>query len=195
MNLNSIAADRSSAPQATANTNGGGESGNSNQASATPQAAPTPVLLVNAGGTATGGFLADTGFSGGTTASTTATITLSGATYPAPAAVYQTWRTGAKKSPNFSYTLGGLTPSTSYTLRLHFSENSLTKSGARKFDVTVNGTKVLSAFDVFAAAGGAKKAVIRSVTATANASGQVVINFTAVTTAQPPIINGLEVDQ
>lgn len=175
--------------------NGGGESPNSNQASATPIAVPNPVIEINAGGGSAGSFLADTGFSGGQTASTTAAINLNGASYPAPQAVYQTWRTGAKKAANFSYTLGGLMAGHVYTLRLHFAENSVAKSGARKFDVTLNGTKVLSAFDVFANAGGKNKALIKSFGTTASGSGQIVLNFTAVTAAQPPLVNGIEIDQ
>ena len=175
--------------------NGGGESPNSNQASATPAAVPIPVIEINAGGGSTGSFVADTGFSGGQSASTTAAINLSGVSYPAPQAVYQTWRTGTKKAANFSYTLGGLTPSQAYTLRLHFSENSVAKSGGRKFDVTMNGVKVLSAFDVFANAGGKNKALIKSFSTTSNGSGQIVVSFTSVTAAQPPIVNGIEVDQ
>src|SRR6266581_359378 len=174
--------------------NSGGVSPNSNQASATPAAAPNPVLEVNAGGGAVGGFAADSGFSGGQTGSTTASIDLSGAIYPAPQAVYQTWRTGIKKTPNFSYTLSGLAAGSAYSLRLHFAENSVSRSGARKFDVTVNGVQVLSAFDVFAAAGGKNKAVIKGFTTTANAGRQIVVSFTAVTAAQDPIINGIEVD-
>ena len=175
--------------------NGGGESPNSNQASATPAAAPNPVLEVNSGGAMAGTFVQDTGFSGGQAASTTAAINLSGVSYPAPQAVYQTWRTGVKKSPNFSYSLSGLTAGTAYSLRLHFSENAVSKFGARKFDVTVNGVKVLSAFDVFASAGGKNTAVVKVFNTTANPGGQIVVSFTAVTAAQPPIINGLEVDQ
>ena len=86
-------------------------------------------------------------------------------------------------------------PGTAYSLRLHFSENSLAKSGARKFDVIVNGAKVLSAFDVFASAGGKNTAVVKAFNTTASAGGQIVVSFTGVTPAQPPIINGLEVDR
>jgi len=175
--------------------NGGGESSNSNQASATPSAAPVFVIEINSGGGNAGPFVADTGFSGGQTASTTAAIDLGGLSYPAPQAVYQSWRTGVKKAANFSYALGGLAAGSAYSLRLHFAENSLAKSGARKFDVTVNGAKVLSAFDVFANAGGKNKALIKTFNTTANGSGQIVVSFTAVTAAQPPIVNGIEIDQ
>ena len=60
--------------------------------------------------------------------------------------------------------------------------------------MTVNGVKVLSAFDVFAAAGGKNKALIKAFMTTANSGGQIVVSFTAVTAAQDPIINGIEVD-
>jgi phosphatidylinositol-3-phosphatase len=175
--------------------NSGGQSPDSNQAIATPMANPVPVLQVNSGGGTVGSFVSDTGFNGGQSASTSASIDLSGVSFPAPQAVYQTWRTGAKKAANFSYTLTGFSAGTSYSLRLHFAENSVTRVGARRFDVTINGVKVLSAFDVLAAAGGKNKAVIKNFSTTADASGQIVISFTAVTAAQDPIINGIEVDQ
>jgi hypothetical protein len=175
--------------------NGGGESSNSNQASATPSAAPVFVIEINSGGGNASPFVADTGYSGGQTASTTAAIDVSGLSYPAPQAVYQSWRTGVKKAANFSYALGGLAAGSAYSLRLHFAENSLARSGARKFDVTVNGAKVLSAFDIYANAGGKNKALIKTFNTTANGSGQIVVSFTAVTAAQPPIVNGIEIDQ
>ena len=81
-------------------------------------------------------FVYDTDFSGGSTGSTAATISTSGVTNPAPEAVYQTYRCGS-----FSYTLTGLTPSASYTLRLHFADPSSTAAGQRQFDVSVNGTR------------------------------------------------------
>jgi|SRR5579862_2784343 len=92
-------------------------------------AAPNPALEINSGGGIAGTFVADTGFSGGQAASTTASIDLSGVSNPAPQAAYQTWRTGVKKAPNFSYTLTGLAASAEYSLRLHFAENSVSKAG------------------------------------------------------------------
>ena len=68
-------------------------------------------------------------------------------TIPAPTAVYQTCRTGTS-----TYTIPGMTPGTNYTVRLHFSENFWTASGTRTFNVKINGTTVLPAFDIFAAA-------------------------------------------
>src|SRR5439155_11111325 len=61
--------------------NSGGVSPNSNQASATPAAAPNPVLEVNAGGGSVGDFAADLGFSGGRTGSATSSLYFSRSIY------------------------------------------------------------------------------------------------------------------
>jgi hypothetical protein len=141
---------------------------------------------INAGGAATGSFVADTNYSGGSTYSTTATVTTSGITNPAPAAVYQTERYG-----NFTYTLPGLTPGGQYTLRLHEAETYWTSSGQRTFNVAVNGQQVLTNFDIYAAAGGANKAIVEQFTATANSSGQITVQFTSV--KDNAKLSGLEV--
>jgi hypothetical protein len=62
-------------------------------------------------------------------------------------------------------------------VRLHFAETYWTAAGLRIFNVAINGTQVLTDFDIFAAAGAKNKAVIRQFTANANASGQYVITF------------------
>ena len=61
----------------------------------------------------------------------------------------------------------------------------------RVFNVLINGTTVLSNFDVYATAGGNYKAVLRELTATANSSGQIVINFNTVT--DNATIEGIEI--
>jgi hypothetical protein len=114
-----------------------------------PVTPPTQVLALDAGGGAVGSFAADADFSGGSTRSTTDTITTSGAANPAPAAVYQNQRFG-----NFTYTLPSLTAGAAYTVRLHFAEFIQNGPGRRTFSVAINGTTVLSNFDVFQAAGG-----------------------------------------
>jgi hypothetical protein len=45
----------------------------------------------------------------------------------------------------------------------------------------INGTTVLSNFDIYAVTGARYKAVVREFTATANASGQIVIKFNTIT--------------
>ena len=107
-------------------------------------------------------------------------------TNAAPAAVYQTERFGAS-----TYTFPSLTASATYTVRLHFAELFQTASGKRVFNVQINGTTVLSNFDIFATAGAAFKAVVRDVTATANASGQIVVGFVTVT--DNATIEGIEI--
>ncbi len=147
---------------------------------------PIRVLAINASGGADPPFVADTDYSGGNGAGTGAAIDTSGIANPAPQSVYQTERWG-----NFTYTLPGLTPGAVYTLRLHFAELYY-GPGRRQFNVIVNGTQVLTNFDIAAVAGGANKAVIQSFSATANASGQIVVQF-ATGAADAAKVDGLEV--
>ncbi|MBV8115512.1 MAG: immunoglobulin domain-containing protein, partial [Silvibacterium sp.] len=169
-----------------------GASAASNTASATtPEAGCTSncgsdVLAISAGGPAAGNFAADEDFTGGTASGTNATINSSGVTNPAPESVYQHERFG-----NFTYTLPGLTPGTTYVVCLHFDESYWTAAGKRVFNVSINGTQVLTNFDVFSAAGGQDIAIVEQFTATANAQGQIVIQFTTITDNAE--VSGIEV--
>jgi len=154
-----------------------------------PTPTPTPNssgYAINAGGAATGSFLADAYSSGGSTYATTTSVDTSGVTNPAPQAVYQTERYG-----NMTYTLPGLKAGTQYTVRLHFAEIYWTSSGQRLFNVSINGQQVLSNFDIYATAGGANKALVEAFTTTADANGQIAIQFTSV--KDNAKVNGLEV--
>jgi hypothetical protein len=146
----------------------------------TPTPTPTPITngsgyAVNAGGTAVGSFAADELFSGGSTYATTASIDTSAVTNAAPQGVYQTERYG-----NFSYTFPNLKAGAQYTVRLHEAEIYWSSSGQRTFNVAINGQQVLSNFDIYAAAGGADKAIVEQFTATADSNGQIAIQFTSV---------------
>ncbi|GCE19113.1 malectin domain-containing carbohydrate-binding protein [Dictyobacter kobayashii] len=158
--------------------------------STTPTPTPTPTpgqsIAINAGGGAVGGFVADTDGSGGTTVSSTNTIDTSAVTNPAPQAVYQTERYG-----NFTYTIPHLTANAAYTVRLHFAEVYFTSAGQRSFNVSINGTQVMSNFDIFAAAGGENKAIIEQFNTKADGSGTVTIQFTSVVNNAK--IDGIEV--
>ncbi|MGI4791118.1 MAG: malectin domain-containing carbohydrate-binding protein [Janthinobacterium lividum] len=171
----------------------GGESAYSSSTSVAPVASvaalPAQVLAINAGGGTASPYSADSGFSGGGTYSSTAAITTTGITSPAPQTVYQTERNA--NSGNFTYTLPGLTAGASYTLRLHFAELYFTAASQREFNVSVNGTSVLTNFDIFAAAG-KNTALVKSYPAVANSSSQIVVAFTngAVNYAK---VDGLEV--
>jgi hypothetical protein len=165
--------------------NAGGESGKSAEALATPQAAVTTVAI-HAGGGAVGSFIADTDYSGGNSYSTTHAIDTSGVTSPAPQSVYQFERYGA-----FTYTIPNLTPGATYTVRLDFAEMYWSAPGKRLFYVKINGSTVLTNFDVFATAGGEYKAVAESFTAVADANGNITIKF--VGQRDSAIVSGIEV--
>jgi beta-glucosidase len=147
----------------------------------------SPLVMINAGGPAASSFLADEGFTGGRTISHANTIDTSHATDPAPAAVYQTARIGS-----FSYTIGGFTPGTNYLVRLHFCETYWTAAGERVFNVSINGTPVLTNFDIFATAGGQNIANIQPFTMSADAGGQFVIQFASV--IDNSLVSGIEID-
>jgi peptidoglycan/xylan/chitin deacetylase (PgdA/CDA1 family) len=131
-------------------------------------------VSINVGGAAAGSFIADAYFSGGSTYTNSNTIDTSLLTGTAPpASVFQSERYGT-----FTYTLPGFTAGSAQTVTLYFAETYWTAAGQRSFGVSINGTSVLSAFDIYAAAGGQNKAIARTFSTTANASGQVVIQFT-----------------
>jgi hypothetical protein len=106
---------------------------------------------------------------------------------PAPQAVYQTERFG-----DFTYTIPSLTAGTTYTVNLHFAEIYWTAAGKREFNVLINGTQVLTNFDVFATAGGEDIAIVKSFPATASATGTITIQFTT-GAADLPKVSGIEV--
>jgi len=174
---------------------GAGNSAASAQASAETSAAASgsEMVAINSGGPAVsnagGGdasFVADEDVTGGGTAVSANTITTAGVTNAAPMAVYQSERAGA-----FTYTIAGLTSGNQYTVLLHFAEFYWTAAGQRVFNVAINGTTVLSNFDIYATAG-ANKALVEQFTATANSSGQIVIAYTNGTADQPKS-SGIEV--
>jgi len=169
-------------------TNTVGTSSKSAQVSVTPEPPSGTLLQIDAGGGATGTFVADEFFNNGNEYSTTTSVSTTGVTDPAPEAVYQSVRWAS----SFNYVIPGLTAGSSYAVRLHFAELSWTAAGQRVFNVAINGTTVLSNFDVFATAGGQYKAVVEQFSATANSLGQIVISFTK-GTADNPEIAGIEI--
>ena len=159
----------------------------------TPAGTPTPtpipgtISIAAGSSSAVGGFQADQYYSGGSTYSNSNTIDVSQITSnPPPAALFNNERYGA-----MSYTIPGFTASNSYEVTLYFAETYLTSSGSRRFNVSINGATVLSNFDIYATAGGQNKAIARSFTATANSSGQIMIQFTNVT--ENAKINGISI--
>ncbi len=158
-------------------------------------APPTPVVQINSGGDTQGSFITDTDVSGGSTYTSSNSVDTSNVTYPAPEAVYQSVRYG-----NMTYTIPSLTPNTNYLVRLHFNElywgtsNSGNAGGAgsRVFNVAINGSQVLNHFDIFLTAGGADKALVKEFNATADANGNIAIDFSNVT--DNAMVNAIEID-
>src|SRR5262249_14557020 len=81
-------------------------------------------------------------------------------------------------------------PGASYTVRLHFAEIYWGSAGQRLFNVAINGTPVLSNFDILATAGGKDKALVESFTATADSQGKGTIQVTTV--KDNALVNGIE---
>ena len=169
--------------------------GNTDQS--VPTAPPSRVIRINCGGGSLSPFMfgtapappdafsSDADVTGGRVKIVGDTIDTH-ASNAAPAAVYQSERWGA-----CTYTIPVALKET-YTVRLHFAETTFDRAGARKFNVDINGKRVLTDIDVFAQ-GGEFKAVVREFTGIApDANGHFVIAFTN-GAADQPIINGIEV--
>ncbi|MGB9587293.1 MAG: malectin domain-containing carbohydrate-binding protein, partial [Armatimonadota bacterium] len=132
---------------------------------------------VNSGGPMIGSFGGDTFYSGGHVWWTSESINTNGVANAAPADVYKYERAGDSSNPNFAYTFPNLTPGTSYTVRLHFAEIYFGSAGARRFDVKINNSTVLSGFDIFSESGGKNRALVKEFNVSADASGQIKIDF------------------
>jgi len=142
-----------------------------------------PLLTaVHCGGAAVGTlatdqrtFAADQNYTGGTAWDANGysyAVDVSGVTNPAPQTAYQEQRYG-----NMTYTFNNYLPGTNYLVRLHCMECCWNASGQRVFNVFINGVKVLSNFDIYAAAGAQNKAVIREIPATADVNGKIAVQF------------------
>lgn len=150
---------------------------------------PGWAYRISAGAVARAGqYQEDQYFSGGNMASTGAAVDTTLIQTPPPQAALQTQRTDGA---TFNYTIPGLVPGQRYNVRLYFAEFTKTAAGQRRFDVQLNGTRVLYQYDPFEAGGGPFKASERSFEAIANGSGQIVV--TLVKGLDNPLINALDV--
>lgn len=133
-----------------------------------------------------GVFGSDRDYKGGTTAAATNSIATS--TPPAVAAeVYRTERWGA-----CTYAIPAK-KGVSYTVRLHFAETKH-DAGGRKFNVQLNGQRVLTDLDIAAEAGRNKALVKSFANISPDNSGHIVIGL-ARGSADEPKICGIEVIQ
>ncbi len=149
-------------------------------------AAFAPLTAINCGGAASGNYIADAGFVGGTTYSTANAIDTSLVANPAPQSVYQTERYG-----NFTYTVSGLTANAAYKVRLQEAEIYWTAAGLRTFDVKINGVQVMTNYDIFAATGAQYKAIALTFNTTADATGAIAIQF--ITIKDNAKVDGIEI--
>lgn len=83
-----------------------------------------------------------------------------------------------------------------YTVRLLFAESENAKAGARVFDVKLQGKTVLPALDIFKAAGGAGRALVkevRDVEAGESLALELVPQGAPAAPAAMPLVNGIEI--
>ncbi len=116
---------------------------------------PRGSFKINCGAGDTHGFQADIGYESGTAGSTKDVIDVK-TQNAAPLAIYQSERYG-----DCTYTIPVYPVPAGYTVRLHFAEFKFAAAGQRKFNVDINGTTVLSGFDIFAESGAKDKAVVK----------------------------------
>ncbi|PSR54632.1 hypothetical protein AHMF7605_14510 [Adhaeribacter arboris] len=135
------------------------------------------LVRVNAGGeaaaTSLGSFSADTYFSGATSISATTSPIAS----TTDDILYQNNRRATDVGGSFSYNIP--VSNGTYTVKLHFAETFYTTTGQRKFNVKAEGVSWLSNYDIVAAAGGAKVAVVATKNITV-ADGNVTLLFSSV---------------
>lgn len=154
---------------------------------ATNAAAPvfTPVRINAGGGAYTDAegnlWSADSNYNTGSLHSTT-NIILGTSDQP----LYQTFHQGPFVTP-LVYTFN--LPNGSYTVTLDFAESQYTSTGSRVFNVSINGTAVLTNFDIFAGVG-ANTALSQSFPVTVT-GGQIAIEFNAV--KQNPIVDAIQI--
>lgn len=159
----------------------------------TPAAAPTTVWRIVAGGPAytdSGGntWAADTQYLSGYSYAATAVVPITGTS---DATLYQTERYGNLFNQNsFSYSFP--VPAGSYQVILKFAETDFTGTGQRVFNVAINGTAVLSGFDIYADAGGANRADDKVFSNLSPVGGLITVQFTAAG-ADSPKVNALAI--
>ncbi len=146
-----------------------------------------PIRLSAAGG---GGFTSDEAYTDGGSAQGAAAIDVS-TPNAAPAAVYL----GERYGTPLVYTLP-VPPGGPYTVRLHFAELFDDGPGMRIEDVSINGARVLTGFEIFKAAGGLNKAVVRDFPGIRpDKDGDITLSFaaTAASPDQNAKVSGIEI--
>jgi len=152
----------------------------------------TPVYQVNTGAGAISPFTADAYFTGGNTYTNANTINTNGVVAPAPRGVYQSYRWVWGAGNTFTYTFTNLVANAPHKVRMHFADIYNTAAGQRKFHIDINGSRVLTDFDIIATAGAANKALVQEFTVNADATGKITLLFTA-TSFDSACLNGVQI--
>jgi hypothetical protein len=158
----------------------------------------TDGISIDAGGAGYGSFVADAYYSDNTLTTSIPSTEASDPNFrtvanPIPAQVWDTQRYLAT-----TYAIPGFTAGGSYQVRLYFMDWYFTRPGQREFDVSINGTQVLTNFDVIATADAAGAdgqeafGVEEDFTATADSTGTITVDFT-LGAANQPLINAIAV--
>ncbi len=133
-------------------------------------------------------WAADVDFTGRVTDASATPVAIAGTD---SAILYNSERYGSANNAaaSFGYTIA--VPNGAYELSLGFAELFVPAAGQRSFNVSIDGTAVLTAFDIFAAAGAMNTAVVRSFPVTVT-TGQIILSFDP-GAAQNPKVNTISV--
>jgi hypothetical protein len=151
---------------------------------------PLPIRVLCGGDEPAGGFVPVPNMVASGTAHTDAAMDTR-ATNAAPAAVYQSEVYGKNITITFPVAAGE-----SCLVRLHFAEFADGNAGFRLENIAINGQPVLTNFDIFTAAGGMNKAIVREFPGIKpDAQGNIVIHFASTPDSpdQNAKISGIEI--
>jgi len=133
------------------------------------------ILSIDCANAGSGSFIDDALFTGGNMFwFYYSTVTKDASMASIPDFTLKTARAG-----NFNYRFSNLDNQIAYKLVLYFMEGDKTSSASRVFDVVANGSKVLTSFDVYQAAGGKDKAIKREFNITPT-NGEIFLEFKSV---------------
>jgi hypothetical protein len=150
---------------------------------------PLPIRIVCGSDEAVKNFTPDPNIGSGSANRNNSTVDVS-APNAAPEALYQSERYGKDFAHCFAV------PKGQYHVRLHFAEIFDNSAGQRIENIEINGQLVLKDFDVFAAAGGLNKAVVKDFAhISPNAEGNIVVRVLAAPGSpdQNAKISGIEI--
>lgn len=159
-------------------------------ASDKPVVLKLPIRVICGSDEATGGFEPDPNMIDGAVNSTRSAVDTS-APGAAPAAVYQSERYGQDFAYHFA-----VPADRKYHVRLHFAEVFDDGAGRRIENIELNGKPVLANFDIFVAAGGMNKALVKEFHDVApDSEGNIVIRISSPSTSpdRNAKISGIEV--